>query len=127
MNEHDRYAHESMETLDLPDVFGKIDALLGRREGFSPGPKLKSLEEEFPLLTEVVERELEQAAPAPARPVPDRADVQSPGSAAPVSSEPAQNLERVLQDLFIRQQIRLEESIRRIVREELDRHAAHRG
>lgn len=169
---------------DTQDIFGKIDALRGKRAGFgAPPPRPK--EEEFPLLTDVVPdappptrtatpqaapprpapaspppaplpraaapvaahpgpRSDERAAssvpaprqPAPARPVAGaaaksaedgRIRLDATGTAPSPALEPdvrqalALELEARLGDLFIRQQARLEEVIRRVVREELER------
>lgn len=103
---------------DMPDVFGKIDALLGKRVGFAPVPKMKSLEEEFPLLTDVVARDVESDLPAPTLDAVLSAGTQpmvQTDSRAAIRAE----LEALLTDMFIRQQVRLEESVRKAVREEL--------
>lgn len=114
---------------DAQDIFGKIDAMLGKRAGFVGGAP--RLDEEFPLLTEVV---AEGAEPGQ----------ESPGPAADAMSTPVESVARVsgqaevphlaevdidrlaaalearLSELFIRQQLRIEALVRRVVREELD-------
>ncbi len=124
------------------DLFGKIDALLDRR---APDALLdKSLEfEDFPLLTEVVDaaddaeqherrrgdrRALDrrlgdrrqagrrdgdrQAAPPPPLPSNMSADMERLVIA----------MEQRLTDMFIRQQLRMEEAVRKAIRDEIDRH-----
>lgn len=113
------------------DIFGKIDAMLGKRAGFGGVPRL---DEEFPLLTEVVDESPEEKAAEAVLPVPDAMSV--PGDAmprvAPAEAAPGQlsevdidrlaaALEARLSELFIRQQLRIEALVRRVVQEELDR------
>jgi hypothetical protein len=109
------------------DIFGKIDAILGRRAGFAG--RRPDLEDDFPMLTEVVEEHV------PVTPVP-AADALS---APPVAKAPQPPVEAVagqlteveidrlaaaldarLSELFIRQQLRIETLVRQVVREELD-------
>lgn len=106
------------------DIFGKIDALFGKRAGFVGGQA--SPEDEFPLLTEVVD----EPAPTPAvARVGDALSSQPPAiadaSAAMLDDiqldRLAAALEARLSELFIRQQMRVESLVRRVVREELDR------
>lgn len=123
---------------EAPDIFGKIDAILGKRAGFAGGQPEK---EEFPVLTEVVEAALAEPLPpakaadamAGHRPVPaeeagrddDEAVAPSAGPSAGLGDMEldrlAAALEARLSDLFIRQQLRLEALVRRVVREELER------
>lgn len=115
---------------ETQDIFGKIDALLGKRAGFGGG--VPRLEDEFPLLTEVVN----EALPAPREATGQMADAMSTPTAeaaAPVGPDQACSdlaeldidriaaaLEARLSELFIRQQLRIETLVRRVVREELD-------
>lgn len=112
---------------DTQDIFGKIDAMLGKRAGFA-GKRLE-LEEDFPMLTEVVAEGVKIAAapavdalsaPPPAK-LPDLA--QEAGPAMHLSEVDidrlAAALEARLSELFIRQQLRIESLVRRVVREEL--------
>ena len=111
------------------DIFGKIDAMLGKRAGFGGAPA--RLDDEFPLLTEVVK---ETAAPASERAGPVADAMAMP--VAPPEPEvptPASHLDEVdidrlaaalearLSELLIRQQLRIEALVRRVVREELER------
>lgn len=111
------------------DIFGKIDALLGKRAGFVAGTA--KLEDEFPLLTEVVN----ENPPASMEPAGAVADAMSTPAEPPVPASLdaasghltevdidrlAAALEARLSELFIRQQLRIEALVRRVVREELD-------
>lgn len=111
------------------DIFGKIDTIFSKRAGFSAG--MPKLEDEFPILTEVVE---ETAPVAPERASSTVADAMTEPvrAAAPVGPSADQlsevdidrlaaALEARLSELFIRQQLRIEALVRRVVREELDR------
>ncbi len=116
------------------DIFGKIDALLERRAGFGAvDPRRESLED-FPLLTEVVETCSQEDLPlhplrGERRSGSDWLHGGQPGQAAAgagdghprLSDEQLEwlvsRLERKLEDLFIRQQLRLEEAIRQALRE----------
>lgn len=113
------------------DIFGKIDAMLGKRAGFGGVPRL---DEEFPLLTEVVDESPEKQAADKTIPATDAMSV--PGEAAPAAAAPdmapgqlsevdidrlAAALEARLSELFIRQQLRIEALVRRVVQEELDK------
>ncbi|MFZ5483912.1 MAG: hypothetical protein ACOZB0_06750 [Pseudomonadota bacterium] len=110
---------------DAQDLFGKIDAMFGKRAGFTPG--LTRAEDDFPVLTEVVE------AVAPSAPEPmtsGRDALVEPPEASPDLTvgqltevdidRLAVALEARLAELFIRQQLRVEALVRRVVREELD-------
>lgn len=117
------------------DIFGKIDAMLGKRAGFGGVPRL---DEEFPLLTEVVEESPEEQAADKTIPGADAMSV--PGDTMPKVAAPemapgllsevdidrlAAALEARLSELFIRQQLRIEALVRRIVQEELDKRRGH--
>ena len=109
------------------ELFGKIDALFEKR-----APDVlqdKSLEhEDFPVLTEVVAahaeaptqaQETEQRTQEVERRVGERRRVAAP-PAATTDFEPLLTaVEQRLSDLFIRQQLRLEEAVRRTIRDEL--------
>jgi hypothetical protein len=132
---------------DTPgDVFGRIDALLGRRVGFAPGEE-PLVADDFPVLTDVVAREV------PGGPLPGAgqdeaglaagaADLSTDASASgepPVdlpnlgiippaydldllAELPPDPLEVRLAELAAHQQAQLEAMIRRVVREELERY-----
>lgn len=125
------------------DLFGKIDALLGKR---APDALLeKELDiEDFPLLTEVVDsipdalsggdRRLRERRTQERRVGERRHDRHSHADAHPVADRPsfsadrADELERLaraielrLTELFIRQQMRTEDAVRKLIREELSR------
>lgn len=114
------------------DIFGKIDALLEKRAGFGTGEAHEV--DDFPLLTEVVEAE---GAATPAlerrqgqrRQIPDRrrsasigADMGGAGDRPDCLSE-AQferllaHLEQRLAMLFREQEARLQDALRRALRE----------
>lgn len=114
------------------DIFGKIDALFERRVGFGgPDPRGREVED-FPLLTEVVSpgnrpaseerrqldrRQGDRRAGERRQAWPEGL---ASGSAAFTDEQFARFLsvfEKKLEDLFIRQQLRMEESIRQAVRE----------
>ncbi|MDR3395382.1 MAG: hypothetical protein P4L70_10325 [Parasulfuritortus sp.] len=109
------------------DIFGKIDAILGRRAGFAG--KRPDLDDDFPMLTEVVEEHL-PVSPAPvadamsasSKPVePPPSVAASAGQLTEVEIDRlAAALDARLSELFIRQQLRIETLVRRVVREELD-------
>ncbi len=126
------------------DIFGKIDAILGKRVGFATGQPVAS--DEFPMLTEIV-----QAVDSVKRPsvraedamTVAQVDVEAGGGQRAVVSSPveadkalpgmdeleldrlAAALEARLSELFIRQQMRIEALVRQVVREELRRHDSH--
>ncbi len=111
------------------DIFGQIDALFGKRAGFVSGAS--KLDDEIPLLTEVV-TEPPSAAPELLSPVVDAmstpATVPAPEVEAPTSVQLADGdldrlaaaLEARLSELLIRQQLRIESLVRRVVQEELE-------
>lgn len=129
------------------DLFGKIDALLGRR---APDALLdKSLEfEDFPLLTEVVAAASDAPQPGERRlgerRVLDRrlGDRRQAGRRAgdrqaappPLPADLGVDLARLLEvleqrltELFIRQQLRMEDAVRKAIRDELDRRRGENG
>lgn len=116
------------------DLFGKIDALLGRR---APDALLdKSLEfEDFPLLTEVVDAAAADDAEQHERRRGDRrAGDRQAAPPPPLPSDMSAEMERLviameqrLTDMFIRQQLRMEEAVRKAIRDEIDRHRDERS
>lgn len=131
------------------DLFGKIDALLDRR---APDALLdKSLEfEDFPLLTEVVDAAVADDAEQHERRRGDRrvldrrlGDRRQAGRRdgdrqatppPPLPTDMSAEMERLviameqrLTDMFIRQQLRMEESVRKAIRDEIDRHRDEDG
>lgn len=117
---------------DGEDILRKVDAILGRRSGFAGGRT--DGEGEFPVLTEVIGAPIDplkraatadaMAAPAPTEARPD-APRHAPPAPAPLGEleidRLAAALEARLSELFLRQQMRTEALIRRIVREEIER------
>ena len=117
---------------DTQDIFGKIDAMLGKRAGFA-GKRLE-LEEDFPMLTEVVAEGVKIAAaptvdslsaPPPTK-LPETAQEAGQTEAGPAMHLSEVDIDRLaaalearLSELFIRQQLRIESLVRRVVREEL--------
>lgn len=128
-----------------PDLFGKIDALLGKR---APDALLdKGLEfEDFPLLTEVVDPPREARSEEESRAqerrqterreidrrlgdrrqdgrrTTDRRQVEPPPLPSDMSAEMERlvaAMERRLTDMFIRQQLRMEEAVRKAIRDEM--------
>ena len=114
---------------DNQDIFGKIDALLEKRAGFDTGQTHRQAEDDFPLLTEVVERPRQ-----PARldrrqaerslgtdrlqgerreEVPERLDTPHATLSDEQFNRFLARFEQKLEDLFIRQQLRIEEAVRR--------------
>ena len=130
---------------DIPeDVYGKIDALLGKRAGFgASSPKVEV--EDFPILTEVVTRDDEASNVPPPAPVvlpaaaamlaepfgPEPGEVPTDlpdlGIIPPVcdfdllDQFPVDPMEERLLEMIAHQQAQLEAMIRRVVREELER------
>jgi len=130
------------------DIFGKIDALLGRRVDFAP-TQPEAYPDDFPLLTEVVvpdspgdsahsgtRGEADSGANANASSgCPDEiaalesADLPDLGIIPPAcdldlffTQLPPDPLEERLMEMVARQQAQLEALIRRVVREELERY-----
>jgi len=117
-------------TDDNQDIFGKIDALLEKRAGFGAGALQRHPDDDFPLLTEVVEAHtgspdrpdhrqgerrlgVERRQGERRKEAPGRLDA----ARATLSEEQFERFmtrfEQKLEDLFIRQQLRLEEAMRR--------------
>ncbi len=73
------------------DIFGKIDALLGKRAGFAGAPRLRD-DIDFPLLTEVVEAtDIDQPPPEPLLPAQAPQDWPAPAAlAVPAAVESAE-------------------------------------
>ena len=122
------------------DLFGKIDALRGKR---APDALLeKALEiEDFPLLTDVIdsvpdalsgeERRLRERRQSERR-ASERRQEDPDARPAPDTAELTAELDRWmaglesrLEEVFIRQQLRLEEALRRAVREEIHKARAN--
>lgn len=125
------------------DLFGKIDALRGKR---APDALLeKPLQiEDFPLLTEVIDsvpdalsgeerrsrerrqgdRRQAQAVGAATPPVEPMIDVALTSAVQAELVRLVSAMEARLEETFIRQQVRLEEALRRAVREEIRRFRA---
>ncbi len=112
---------------DGQDILAKVDALFGKRAGFSGRHAVA--EDDFPVLTDII------TPPAQIEPAPLTDALSSPPP--PVSAEPvavaaaaqlseididrlAAALEARLSELFIRQQLRIDALIRQAVREALD-------
>ena len=133
---------------ESPDLFGKIDAMLGRR---APDALLeKGLDiEDFPLLTDVVDAALDHWNEAERRDQDrrqnerrqldrrlgdrrqdgrrqtDRPRVDAPAG-LPADMNGMEGLvaamEQRLTDMFIRQQLRMEDAVRKAIRDELSKH-----
>ncbi len=129
---------------DKPDLFGKIDALLGRRAPDALLDKEPDFED-FPLLTEVVgsnraageerrvrdrrqqdrrgedrrlgDRRQEGRRATDAR--PGNMPPPPPADMGPEMERLVTAMERRLTDMFIRQQLRMEEAVRKAIRDEL--------
>lgn len=120
---------------DNEDIFGKIDALLERRVGFGAGAPQPNAGEEFPLLTDVVEapagatktaeRRHNERRQGDRRLLERRREPTGPAPRTGMSDAQftrfLELFEQKLEDLFIRQQMRMEESIRRAVGETLEK------
>jgi hypothetical protein len=130
------------------DLFGKIDALFEKRAPDALVDK--GLEhEDFPLLTDVIgtaqpapmtwgepeRRVLDRRASNPGRRgrrneerrLGDRREADQPGEPPPRPKATKDEVEQLVQavelrlaDLFIRQQLRMEEAVRRVIREEME-------
>ena len=129
---------------DKPDLFGKIDALLGKRAPDALLDKEPDFED-FPLLTEVVDpnrsageerrardrrqqdRRIEDRRLGDRRQEGRRATDARPGNMPPpLPSDMSAEMERLvaameqrLTDMFIRQQLRMEEAVRKAIRDEM--------
>ena len=133
---------------ETPDLFGKIDAMLGRRV---PDALLeKGLDiEDFPLLTDVVDASLDHWNEAERRDQDRRQNerrqldrrlgdrrqdgrrqTDRPRVDAPAGLPAVMNgmevlvaaMEQRLTDMFIRQQLRMEDAVRKAIRDELGKH-----
>jgi len=119
------------------DLFDKIDAILGKRDAEVLADK-NSVSDDFPLLMEVIEGKAKDSwhgsdrrggsQASDGRRLADRRLVQRRLCNMPDAELPAFNeeLERLLSaaehrltDLFIRQQLRMEEALRKVIRDEL--------
>jgi hypothetical protein len=128
------------------DIFGKIDALRGRRGGLAPARGVAPLDD-FPVLTEIFSAKSRPpsaepapgTAPPPAErpfPAPDPEfspkDLPDLGIVPPspglgwVEQLPPDPLELRLGELIGHQQAQLETLIRRVLREELERYLGPR-
>jgi hypothetical protein len=120
------------------DIFGKIDALLEKRAGFGTRGVQRQAEDDFPLLTEVVEpqpvdtasqdrRRSDRRLGTDRRQGDRRKETPVRLEAARVSLSDEQfdrflaRFEQKLEDLFIRQQLRLEEAIRQALQDRRDK------
>lgn len=111
---------------DNQDIFGKIDALLEKRAGFGTGEGQRQPDDDFPLLTEVVEPQTDKPYAQDHRQGEGRRETlgrhETPRAA--LSEEQFNRLlaqfEQKLEDLFIRQQLRIEEAIRRALQNRAD-------
>jgi hypothetical protein len=128
---------------DSRDLFGKIDALFEKRD---PDALLdKGLEhEDFPVLTEVVSGggDVDTRVHAVERRALQRRDLERrlgerresarqdqttplPGGQSAEFDALVAAVETRLSDLFIRQQLRMEEALRHAIREELEKYGKH--
>lgn len=109
---------------DDQDIFGKIDALLEKRVGFGSGGKHRHPDDDFPLLTEVVEQQSGNPPVQDRRYAERRKGERRQGASGrldvPLSTLTEEQFSRFLarfeqklEDLFIRQQLRLEDAVRR--------------
>ncbi len=117
--------------VDDQDIFGKIDALLEKRAGFGTDTVQRHLDDDFPLLTEVVQPQTGQAFVQERRQGERRQGDRRQGDRRkgtlgrldiPRSTLTEEQFNRFLaevehklEDLFIRQQLRIEEAIRRVL------------
>jgi len=134
---------------DIPeDIYGKIDALLGKRIGFADARPEEGTLDDFPVLTEVVTRDEADELPTLQQPYSaEREPASAEGMATPVEREsnepiadlpdlgiippvcdfdlldqfPVDPIEERLLEMIAHQQAQLEAMIRRVVREELER------
>lgn len=122
---------------DNQDIFGKIDALLEKRAGFGAGQAHRRSDDDFPLLTEVVEPQTDKPSLHDRRQSDRRLGAdrrqgerrrETPGwpvsPRATLSDEQFNRFltqfEHKLEDLFIRQQLRIEEAICRALQNRAD-------
>lgn len=122
---------------DNQDIFGKIDALLEKRAGFGTGEAQRHPDDDFPLLTEVVEprpgkpslqdrRQVDRRLGTDRRQVDRRKETLGRPEVASASLSDEQfnrfmtRFEQKLEDLFIRQQLRIEEAVRRALQSQGD-------
>ncbi|GEM_PF-6354305 len=106
---------------ELDGLYGKLDQLLGRR-GPDALTRHRGDEADFPVLTEVVEEATADRGPAPAAPSsPAPLDQPVPAEALPkeVPPEVMAAVEARLFGLLARQQQEVDETVRRIIQEEL--------
>ncbi len=108
------------------DIFGKIDALLEKRAGFGTGETHRPAEDDFPLLTEVVELQPGHPSLQDRRQGERRKEALGQPDMPPATLSDEQfnrflaRFEQKLEDLFIRQQLRIEEAIRRALQAQGD-------
>ncbi|MGQ9685449.1 MAG: hypothetical protein ACUVT2_03960 [Thiobacillaceae bacterium] len=122
---------------DNQDIFGKIDALLEKRAGFGTREGHRQPDDDFPLLTEVVKPQtdkpsLEDRRQSDRRLGTDRRQGERRKETLGRPETPRATLsdeqfnrflaqfEQKLEDLFIRQQLRIEETIRRALQNRAD-------
>lgn len=122
---------------DNQDIFGKIDALLEKRAGFGTGEGHRQPDDDFPLLTEVVEpqtdrpyaqdrRQGDRRLGTDRRQGERRRETLGQMETPPATLSEEQfnrfltQFEQKLEDLFIRQQLRIEEAIRRALQNRAD-------
>lgn len=123
---------------DTENLFGKVDAILGKRAGFVASRR-EEQDDEFPMLTDVVEEgtqlvatlasvdALSSPAPVPSGRIEAVEQAEAPEDMPAAESLNAVDADRLavaletrLSELFDRQQRLIESMVRRIVREELD-------
>lgn len=114
---------------DKQDIFGKIDALFEKRVGFGSQDPRGRVTDDFPLLTEVVspgqrpaveERRVADRRKTDRRQGDRRHDASGHDARSFNDEQFARFLlvfEHKLEDLFIRQQLRMEESLRQVLRD----------
>ncbi|MDP2786848.1 MAG: hypothetical protein Q8O79_02055 [Pseudomonadota bacterium] len=119
------------------DIIGKIDAMLGKRDADVLSDK-STLSDDFPMLTEVIEEAGDVAWKGgdrrgaglasdgrrlSGRRIEQRRQSHAADSNLPVINDEVERLlaamEHRLTDLFIRQQLRMEEALRKVIRDEL--------
>lgn len=119
------------------DIIGKIDAMLGKRDADVLFDK-STLSDDFPMLTEVIEEAGDVAwmggdrrgaglasdrRRLSGRRIEQRRQSHAADSNFPFNNDEVERLlaamEHRLTDLFIRQQLRMEEALRKVIRDEL--------